>query len=171
MQLIDRAEISKLSHSARQGYAALLILMACCALYVAYLFGEMTFREYQLNTRYSREGIKAEGLVTGFRFFQATGKNPERHTGYHPNVTFTTPNGPVILKASIGEPLTSAAQQQFWLGREVHVLYLPDQPDRARVLEWPTEFSQSLMLMTAFMFSISMLVLYFARVMWPSTAK
>ncbi len=171
MQLINRAKISTLSHSARQGYAVLLILMACCFLYAAYLFGEMIFREYQLSARYSREGIKAEGVVTGFRFFQATGKNPERYTGYHPNVTFTTPNGPVILNASTGEPLTSAAQQKFWLGREVHVLYLPDQPDRARVLEWPTEFLPGLMLMTAFMFVVSMLVLYFARVMWPSTAN
>jgi hypothetical protein len=170
VHLIDRKAIANLSVAQREGYAVTLILLTGIPLFVLYLFGGIIFDEYKLDKRYELEGIRAEGEVTSFRYYQGKGKNPERFTGYYPNVTFTTPNGPVTIEASFGEPVT-AEKQQGLLGWKLNVAYLPEQPERGRVITWHHTFASGAWPLLLLCAVSTILVFYYAYVMWPHRRK
>jgi hypothetical protein len=164
--MIDKNVIARLTPLARKGYAAILVAGACVILLMACLFGSIIFEDYLLDRRYEREGLHVDGVITGFRHFHATGKGADRFTGYYPDVSFTTPNGPVTLKASAGTPF-SEHQQAELVGRKVAVVYLPDQPQRARVTQWPDRLSGSTWMVFLLCSAVSLVLLYCAGVMWP----
>ena len=141
----------------------------CGILFIAYIFGSILFEEYQLDRRYEREGIHAEGVISSFRYVQVAGKGADRFTGYYPNVSFTTPDGAVTLKASAGMPFAEH-QQGDLVGRQVAVVYLPDQPQRARVIQWPERFSTSTWVVFWMCTAVSLFVFYCANVIWPRAA-
>lgn len=164
--MIDRNVIARLDPLARKGYAAFLAAGACVILFMAYIFGSILFEEYWLDRRYEREGIHVDGVITSFRFFQATGKGADRFTGYYPDVSFTTPKGSVTLKASAGAPFAEHQQREL-IGRVVGVVYLLDQPERARVVQWPDRLSGSTWMVFILCSAVSLFVFYCAGVMWP----
>ncbi|WP_431097320.1 DUF3592 domain-containing protein [Polaromonas aquatica] len=164
--MINKDAIAKLSPLARKGYAAFMASGACVILFLAYIFGSILFEEYWLDKRYEREGIHVEGVIISFRHFQTTGKGAERFTGFYPDVLFTTPTGPVTLKASAGSPFAEHQQREL-IGQKVAVVYLPDQPEKARIVQWPDRLSGSTWMVFLLCSAVSVFVLYCASVIWP----
>lgn len=164
--MINHTAISRLSDSERKGYAWLITAFTCGLAYMLFVLSSFPFKEYQLNKQYANEGIQVEGVVSGFRFFQFTGKNPERFTGHYPNVTFSTPTGYVTLKSDYAHPL-SVAEQKAMLGRKVDVRYLHQQPERGRVVQWHRDQGHQTLPLIFLLTAAVAAMAYYARVMWP----
>ncbi|WP_092126884.1 DUF3592 domain-containing protein [Polaromonas sp. YR568] len=167
--MIDKNVIAGLTPSARRAYAAFMAAGGCVILSIAYIFASILFEEYQLDKRYEREGIHVGGVISSFRYVEVTGKGADRFTGYYPDVSFTTPDGPVTLKASAGTPF-SEHQREELVGSQVGVVYLPDQPQRARVIQWTEHFSTSSWVVFLLCTAVSLFSFYCASVIWPRAA-
>ena len=100
---------------------------ALALLLVILVVAWLTIRKFRAGRAFEAAAVRTEGEITDIRW-KTVGPLPDRDRLGFPLVRFTLPDGSVIETRS--EVAADGPQE---LGDRVPILYLPDQPGRARV--------------------------------------
>jgi hypothetical protein len=129
------------SRGERVVLSGLFLVIAGFLTWMAFTLLQTTWQTYALDQRFEREGVQAEGVVSGFRYVTHTGKYGRQNSGDYPVVAIDTPKGVFQILSSYEYPLNKTMQTKL-LGQKVDVVYLMTDPAVARVLKWhSTSFS------------------------------
>ena len=153
----------------RKSAAIFSLGMALCLLFSLSLVLPMVIDDVSLERRLETEGIRTQGEVTGFHQIVAKGKESPARNGWHPEVTFQTPAGPVTIKAA-GDRGLSDKDRASLSGTKVDITYLADAPGRARLAPWPeTKYWMGFAALSLVFAVLSLVLLLTARQMWPKS--
>jgi hypothetical protein len=112
----------------REAWLGYQVAMAALALLLVILvIAWLTIRKVRAGRAFHAAGVRTEAEITDIRW-KTVGPLPDRDRLTFPLVRFTLPDGSVIETRS--EVAADGPQE---VGDRVPIMYLPDQPGRARI--------------------------------------
>ncbi len=144
-----------MSNSDRLFTTVFTIFLLAILSYPMFAIGHVAWHTYSQDRLYETSAVRTVGEITGYTYREGKRVKGVLHQGgYFAEVTFQTPKGAVTVTTEAR--YDTPEDRKAMLGWDVDVLYLPDETQRARVMQfwrssWPDIFVMFLLLMgTAF---------------------
>jgi hypothetical protein len=165
--LINRADIERLTSSDRKWWATILTIVGCTTAFMLYPILEIMIKDYLLDKRFETQGVTVYGEIKSTRYYEAKNiKNPQRFTGHYPNVSYAVGTQTFVFQSSLPKPLNKRDADRL-IGQQPTIIYLKDDPSKARISKWHESVWGSLMPIFSILMFVLVFCCLFVIAMWP----